>query len=345
MRIAIATVQVPLISGGAEVLSKGLAAALQAHGHQAELVTLPFRFAPESEIRRAMTDWAAQDFNTFDVGRLDRVICLKFPSYYLQHPAKVVWLLHQHRAVYELFDTPYGASSRDALARKLRDDIQHQDSAALSDCHRVFTIAQRVSQRLHQYNGVASEALYHPPQSAAHFYCGEQLPYIFFPSRLEALKRQELLIRAMALVRSPVCAIFAGEGGSQPPLEKLIAALGLHTKVRLLGRVNWDEMLAWYANSLAVFFGPFDEDYGYVTLEAMLAAKPVITCNDSGGPLEFVVNDETGCVVDAQPEAIADAIDRLYADRPRAARLGRAGQARYRQLDISWQHVVNRLLA
>ena len=40
--------------------------------------------------------------------------------------------------------------------------------------------------------------------------------------------------------------------------------------------------------ALGVIFPPLDEDYGYVTLEAMLAAKPVITCTDSGGPLEFV---------------------------------------------------------
>jgi len=60
-----------------------------------------------------------------------------------------------------------------------------------------------------------------------------------------------------------------------------------------------------------------DEDLGYVALEAMYAGKPVVTCLDSGGPLEFVVHDQTGFVTEPTPEALAEAIDRL-ADHPDA---------------------------
>ena len=45
-----------------------------------------------------------------------------------------------------------------------------------------------------------------------------------------------------------------------------------------------------------MLYPPFDEDFGYVTLEAFLARKPVITCTDSGGPNEFVVDGVNGCV-------------------------------------------------
>ena len=93
-----------------------------------------------------------------------------------------------------------------------------------------------------------------------------------------------------------------------------------------------------------MFFGPFDEDYGYVTLEAMLSAKPVITCSDSGGPLEFVVPGETGHVVPPEPEAIAQAIEDLAADAALAADMGRNGRAHYESLDINWQNVVQKLL-
>ncbi|PHM09241.1 hypothetical protein CK516_15780 [Nostoc sp. 'Peltigera malacea cyanobiont' DB3992] len=92
------------------------------------------------------------------------------------------------------------------------------------------------------------------------------------------------------------------------------------------------------------FFGSYDEDYGYVTLEAMLAAKPVITCNDSGEAVEFVIDQETGFVVNPEPEAIAQAIDDLYFHQQSAAAMGMAGLERYRTLNISWDNVINKLL-
>jgi glycosyltransferase involved in cell wall biosynthesis len=92
------------------------------------------------------------------------------------------------------------------------------------------------------------------------------------------------------------------------------------------------------------FFPPVDEDYGYVTLEAMLSSKPVITCADSGGPLEFVVDNQTGLIADATPESIADAMDCLWAGRRRAATMGEAGRERYLDLKIDWENVVEKLL-
>jgi len=74
----------------------------------------------------------------------------------------------------------------------------------------------------------------------------------------------------------------------------MIQHYGLSDRVRLIGLISQEELLAFYANCLAVFFGPFEEDYGYITLEAMLSAKPVITCNDSGGPLEFITHESGG---------------------------------------------------
>lgn len=343
MKIAIATVQVPFIRGGAEDLAKGLIKALCEHGYSAELITMPFRFWSPGEILRSMNAWAAENFTKFDCGAIDKVICLKFPCYYLQHPSKIVWLLHQHRGVYELFNTPYGVSA-DKTNSNLRQEIMHRDTTHLGDAEAVYTIAKQVSSRLKKFNNIDSQALYHPPAQAARFYCGDQLPYIFFPSRLQTLKRQELLVRAMAHVRSPACAIIAGEGGLRMQLERLIEELGLKSRVRLVGRVSTEEMLVWYANALAVFFGPYDEDYGYITLEAMLSSKPVITCTDSGGPLEFVVDKETGFVVEPVVEQIAETIERLYSDRQKARNQGQAGFARYQHLDISWEKVVKKLI-
>jgi len=344
MRVAIASVQVPFIRGGAELLASGLADALRKNGHDAEIVTMPFRFAPAREVLRSMDSWEREDCTTLDCGEVDVVVALKFPSYYLSHPRKVVWLLHQHRAVYELFDTPFGLAANPDNAA-LRGAVHERDTRHLAQASALFSLSKRVSERLHACNGLVATPLYHPPPDADRFHCGESMLYIYFPSRLEALKRQELLIRAMRHVRSPVVAILSGVGGIARHLHAVIHELDLQSRVRLVGHVARSEMLSWYANALGVFFGPHDEDYGYVTLEAQLSKRPVITCSDSGGPLEFVNDGVNGFVVEPDPQAIAEKLDELHENRAKARALGEAGYDAYRSKEIGWDAVVARLLA
>jgi glycosyltransferase involved in cell wall biosynthesis len=97
-----------------------------------------------------------------------------------------------------------------------------------------------------------------------------------------------------------------------------------------------------YAGALGILYAPFDEDYGYVTLEAFLAAKPVITAADSGGTLEFVRDGINGFVCAPDPPALAAAIDRIAGDRSLAERLGGAGQSLART--ITWDGVIEQLL-
>lgn len=345
MRVAVATVQVPFILGGAELQVRGLCQALLAAGHEVELVTMPFRFGPRSAVRAAMDGWAAQDFERFDCGAIDRVIALRFPAIYLQHPRKVVWLMHQHRSVYELFGTPFGEDPENPETAAFRDEITARDTEALGAACAVFTTSQEVSRRLHRYNGIESMPLLHPPAMAGRLSPGEAYSYIFCPSRLETLKRQELLVRAMALVKTPVMAVLAGEGARQAALQGLVDELGLRTRVHLVGRVNETTLAAYYRHARAVFFGPYLEDYGYITLEAMLAGRPVITCTDSGGPTQFVIDGVNGHVTEPTPEAVAAAIDALQADPARAARMGEAGLEMYRTLGIGWEPVVGALMA
>jgi glycosyltransferase involved in cell wall biosynthesis len=343
MRIGVATVFTPGLRGGAEFLADGLVDALKRAGHQIHRIEMPFFFSPPAATATAMEAWATQDHARYGGGRIDRMICLKFPAYLLEHPNKIVWLLHQHRPAYDLYDTPHGFSSADPAQAKLREAIVAGDNEALSGAKAVYTIAETVCRRLMRDNGIASRAVYHPPANAEEFRSEDPLPYIFFPSRIETLKRQELLVRAMAKVRAPVTAVFAGDGGQRGHCEALAAKLGVADRVRFLGAVDRAHMIELYARSLGVFFGPFDEDYGYVTLEAMLSGKPVITCSDSGGPLEFVVDGETGIVSEPEADAVADAVDRLFSDWQHAARLGENGRARYEALGISWDNAVNTL--
>lgn len=344
MRVAIATVQVPFIRGGAEVMTAGLELALRRSGHDVEIVTMPFRFSPPEFVSKNMDAWASLNFGAFDCGSIDHVIALKFPAFYLSHPNKSVWLMHQHRSVYELFDTEFGESSANASAQALREKVVELDRSSLVSSKAVFTISRTVSERLKKYNDIDSSPLYQPPPQAEAYLAGDAYPYVFFPSRLESLKRQDLLIRAMQYVPSPVFAVIAGEGGRYHEYVQLINHLGLNNRVKLVGRVDDQTMRRYYSNALAVFFGPYAEDYGFITLEAMLSAKPVISCHDSGGPTEFVVNGETGFVTDPDPVAVADAINFIWSNRNKAKEMGFNGLVRYRALGISWNNVVQMLL-
>ncbi|MEQ9623717.1 glycosyltransferase family 4 protein [Coleofasciculus chthonoplastes] len=345
MRIAIATVQVPFIRGGAEMLAAGLVEAIRQAGHEADVISMPFHFYPVREVKRSMEIWNSENFEAINGYNIDLVICLKFPTFYLKHPHKVAWIIHQHRAVYDLWDTSFtqGLSDSDE-GKKLREEIVRRDTHAFQKFKKVFTIAKTVSHRLQYFNQIDSTALYNPPKLANYFYTAAAEPYIFFPSRLENLKRQDLLIKAMTYVKSPTVALLAGEGGQKPNLLQMIEAFDLQQRVKLMGQISDEDMLAFYAHCLGVFFGVHNEDYGYVTLEAMLAAKPVITCTDSGGSLEFVINHQTGLVVEPEPDAIAQAIDQLYFNQKAAAEMGKAGLERYHSLNISWENVVQKLL-
>src|SRR5215218_7753942 len=108
MRILITTVQVPFIRGGAEILAEGLRDALRSEGHQPEIVAIPFKWYPPERILDHMLAGRLLDLTETSGVCVDRVIGLKFPAYLVNHPNKVIWLLHQHRTAYELWDSPMG---------------------------------------------------------------------------------------------------------------------------------------------------------------------------------------------------------------------------------------------
>ncbi|MDM7322069.1 MAG: glycosyltransferase family 4 protein [Gammaproteobacteria bacterium] len=338
MNILVTANLVPFVRGGAEAHLEGLVHALRQAGHAVEVLRLPFRFTPAASIEHLMRFTEQLDMRDQSI---DRVISLQFPGYGLRHDRHIVWLMHQHRAVYELYD--HATASAEQI--RLRTAIHTYDHNALRRAYKRFANSRRVAERLRQFNGLEAKPLYHPPPLAQHFYCAEAQDYIFFPSRLERLKRQDLLIEAARYIKSPMAILLSGEGGQRAYYQKLLDRYDLHHRVRLLGRVDERMKLALYAHSLAVFFAPLDEDLGYVTLEAMLACKPVLTCTDAGGPLEFVQDGETGWILPPEPQAIAERIDWLYTHRAKAAAMGRAAYAHWQALHISWSGVIETLLA
>jgi len=340
MRIIIPSIQVPFIFGGAQLMTDGLRKALINHGHEVEVIRFPFKFSPESYLSELMDFCQHNNFEEFNGYYVDQVIALQFPAYYVQHPNKTLWLMHQHRTVYELYDMQNKTSELQSLRKK----IIECDTKELSSFNGHFSMCQNVSNRLLKYNGISSQPVYHPPANADSFTQKVSEDYIFCPSRLEALKRQDLLIKALKYTKTNVKVIIAGDGGQLNVYQQLAESLGVSHKLRFLGHISEQEKVLFYAHSLGVFFGPYDEDYGYITLEAMLSSKPVITCSDSGGPLEFVVNNETGFITDPEPEQIAEKMDFLFNNKLKAKALGEHGREHYDTKGICWDNVVKKLV-
>lgn len=342
--ILICTTQVPFTTGGAESHVEGLRRALAAAGYKAEIVALPFKWYPPAEIMRSAMAWRMLDLSSANGQPVDLVIGMKFPAYLVKHERKVLWILHQHRAAYNLWGTPFDDLSTYPEGARVREWVKHCDEHFIPEARKIFANSIAVAERLKRYNNIESEPLYHPPPLAGRLKTGEQGDYIFYPSRLEPQKRQELLIEAMHLARTPVKLILAGNTADVKHYENLIKTHGVGDRVTMRGFVTDDELIELYANALGVCYLPFDEDYGYVTLEAMLSGKPVVVPSDGGGAAELVEHERTGLISEPDPQAIADSLDSLYSDRTRACRMGERGLEKLRSMNLSWESVVETLI-
>lgn len=339
--VLVCEAQVPFVRGGAEFMVREAVRAFREHGYDTELVSVPFKWYPKSEILAHAAAWRLLDLSESNGRTVDLVVATKFPTYFVRHPHKVAWLMHQYRAAYELCDTPFSDFAHVEEDVGLRQRLMELDREMLGECQRRFAISRNISERLRKFNGLDAEPLYHPPRLAPRLHPGPFGDYVFTVARIESVKRVDLAVRAMPLVDRPIRLVVVGDGTQRQAMEALAAELGVADRVAFLGSVDDEQVLELYAGALAVVYTPFDEDLGYVTLEAFLAGKAVLTTTDAGGPLEFVADGVNGAVVEPAPEPIAANINRLAANRRAAAALGEAGRELAQA--ITWDGVVDRL--
>jgi glycosyltransferase involved in cell wall biosynthesis len=362
MNVLVLTTMVPFVHGGAEELSDHLVRNLRQAGVNAEAMAIPFTWDPAEELIREML--VARSLSIVNV---DRVIALKFPAYLAGyphkagHPNKTVWLLHQYRQAYDLRDagqsnipdTPEGA----AILRA----IHTADTAALGDvaaAGRLFTNAGITAERLRRYNAIQAEVLPPPVNDPELFSGGASAGYVLASGRINAGKRQHLLIEAAAMAPG-VRLVVAGPPDTPADAERLRALVARHD---LAGRVRLElrflaraELAALVCGAQAVAYLPFDEDSpGYVTMEACQARKPVITLADSGGVLDLVADGVSGwvCPPDAasptaaSPTAcLADALAEAAADAAECRRRGEAAHAMLLAKNLTWPATIARLLS
>ena len=339
MRVVVAAPQVPFVRGGAELMAEDLVAAFRARGHDAEIVSIPFKWYPGTRVLDQALLWRLVDLTESDGRPIDRVIATKFPAYCVRHPDKVAWVLHQFRQAYDYDRTELGQFDDTPEDRATRRAIERLDAVALGEARKVYATSRNVADRLQRFNGIEAEVLPHPPQSLP-YREAEPEGYVLSVNRLDRAKRIDLLVGAAK--RDPsLRVVIAGEGPDRERLERL--ATGLNGQVTFVGRVDEERLADLYARCLAVYYAPVDEDFGMVPYEAFLSAKPVVTAVDAGGPLEVVHDRRTGAVVQPDAAAVAQACAYLATHVDEAKAWGRAGRELAER--VTWDACVDALLS
>ncbi|HJV43472.1 glycosyltransferase family 4 protein [Caulobacter sp.] len=344
MKVLVVNNAAPFQRGGAEELADHLVRRLNATpGVQSELVRVPFSWEPAERLIEEML--ISKGLRLHNV---DRVIGLKFPAYLIPHEHKVLWLLHQFRQAYDLSEAGQSHLDFDETGRAVKAAIRAADNACFAQCRKIYCNSPVTQNRLMKFNGVASEVLYPPLNDGELFTGGDHGDYVFAGGRVAAGKRQHLLIEALALLPRGPRLVIAGPPENEAYAQRLrglVEDLGLTDRVDLrFGFHPREDIARWANGALACAYLPFDEDsVGYVTMEAFAAGKAVLTVTDSGGLLE-IVSEDTGAVAEPTPEALAEALDRLTADKARAISLGSAARELWQNKNVTWEATVRRLL-
>ena len=340
-RVLICAAQAPFINGGAEMLCVTLQRELVRRGFIADIAQVPFKWYPPEEILRQALAWRLLDVTESNGAKIDLVIPTKFPTFLADHPRKVAWIFHQHREVYDLYGTEYCSFTGSAEHAEIKATIHALDTKSLGECRDRFTISRTVSDRLRTFNGLDATPLYPPPPLVGRYRCDGFADFFLFAGRLDRLKRVDLLIEALAHTPADARLKIAGRGPLEASLRTLAEERGVAARVDFLGFVPDEDLLTLLATARAAVYAPVNEDYGYVTLEAFLSGKTIVTTNDTGGVLEFVTR-ESGFIAEPDARSLGGAMAEAW--RTSAARLREMAEVGYRKVSpIQWDSVIDTL--
>ncbi|MGC8719199.1 MAG: glycosyltransferase family 4 protein [Thermodesulforhabdaceae bacterium] len=379
MRIAIvAPSPVPFVIGGAEKLFWGLVRNLNRYTpHIVELIKVPCQDDRFWGLMEGYRHFANLDLSSYDVVISTKYPAwmISHPQHhvYMQHPCRGVYDLYKgstddiiphvdlvplvklmrrfppsRELLPEFFDILFSLRSNDSIPPGVlhlpspfsRMIIRWLDSIALhpASVRSYSAISRTVADREGYFPpGVEVKVLHHP--SDLENFQNEDYQYLFTASRLSALKRIDLLIKAFRRIDVDIPFFIAGTGAEENLLKSLAAG---DDRIHFLGFVNDDDLIRWYSNALFVPFIPYNEDYGLITVEAMHSGKAVLTTHDSGGVNELVIHGETGLSVEPSEDAIAEAMLRMVSDREKTIEMGL--KAKEKVAHITWEKFVSSLM-
>jgi glycosyltransferase involved in cell wall biosynthesis len=317
------------LKGGNQYIGEALKKNIEKYTtHDVRLISTPLQHYPNTTLLKSyLLHWL------IDTSQFDLVISMKFPTYVINHPNHICYFAHFYRQFYDLWDSKNQSFSQ-KITRKI---IKYIDKRALKKTKKIVAYSKFIQKRLHD-EGIKSDLVYCPPLEE-NFKC-EKYEYIFSSSILDdSRKRISLLIKAMKFIKGNTQLIIAGDGPHRRELEKLARN---DKRIKFIGYQSPEELIKYYKNALCTCLVSYKEDYGLVTIESMKSKKPVITCSDSGGPLEFVIHNETGLICYPNKEDIARNIQKLINNKDRAIFMGNNGYLKVK--DITWENTIAKLL-
>lgn len=349
MNIVIASTYIPFIKGGGTMIVDSLERALIQAGHKVDTVKIPFT-----------SDWMTMKEQLFAIRSLDLteaagnpihlLITLRYPAYALRHPNKVSWFLHHHRQAYDLWGTEYQGIPDTPAGIQFRDELRETDTNYLKECKKIYAISPRIAGHLMSFNGIKADGVLYPPHpNSEMLHCGDYGDYFVYPCRLNPIKRQILAIEAMKHTKGDFRLLLVGAPDVDSygyELKKEISQNGLEDRVVMTGWVSEQEKAKLIAQSCGVLYLPFNEDTcGYVSLEAFHSHKPLITLNDSGPLAELLQHGVNGMIAAPHPKSLAAAMEFLHANKNMARIMGGNARSILARYNISWQAVIEGLLA
>jgi glycosyltransferase involved in cell wall biosynthesis len=343
MKIALFYTLTTFVRGGTELLVDDLKAQLEKRGHIAKMFRIPFNEEYETGIFINALSIQSLNFDDYDL-----LISFKWPAYLAVHRHKNLWVFHQFRQVYDLFDKPYGLRD-DAVGNAIREMIIQTDNKALSQADNIYILSNS-KKRMKKYNNIKSKVMYTPLLNSDKYQKKSLSDYIYYPSRIDGMKRQHLVVEAMKHVKSRAKLILDGKCGDETYLNNIYSIINKHKlNDRIIINaefVSEEDKIDRYANCLAGIYLPIDEDSpGIMTLEVFYSHKALITVSDSGGVADFVCNDDNAFIVEPTPQAIAEKIDYLYEHKDIAEQMGENAYEYIIEKNINWDDTIRRLLA
>jgi len=337
--------QVPFVRGGAEFLNESLVSEInRLDGFRAELVLLPFKWYPESQILNDILSWRFLDLSESNGMKIDLVISTKFPSYCAEHKNKILWLVHQHRVFYDLENTEFDHFRNTLESKTVRKKVRMLDSKFIRECKKIYTISKTVTNRLGLYHGIESTPLYPPSAMTSKIYSNGYNDRIVYFGRIDPIKRIHLLLHALEYVKNAKATIIGGGVKKyETELKEMIQNKNLSERCDFLGYLSEEDLLDHLSRARAIIYTPYNEDFGYATIEAFLARKPVITCDDCGEVTTLVARTGSGLISSNDPKEIGDNIKKIY--EMNESELENCASEGYEfSKSITWERVIKKLV-
>ena len=261
--------------------------------------------------------------------RLFKIYLNKYGKPDLIHLHSAMWAGYAASFIYKKYNIPYIITEHrsrfvdnNIYARRIiKNYYLKYIRLALEHSSFVITVSKSMINTLIEINpSVKNKIGVIPNMTDTNFFVRKPVdkqsrPFIFLSVGLfEEAKGMDILLKSFALFSRKYrdsCLRIAGDGSQRSKLINLGYSLGISDKVKFLGKISQEKLLAEYQTANVFILASRFEAFGVVFIEALSAGLPVIGTR-SGGP-EEIINDENGLLVDINDiNQLADAMEKLY---------------------------------